>query len=114
MITYEWAMGRLFVPFQFYCIHEFLTFLLLALCIFGFYGFTLMGHSHSAFCCVYCESTDYRKPSIASTSSYKFGGEWMIKAQRGLLEQQSLEDSGIIVVKGENLTGPLNSSMYYL
>ena len=31
------------------------------------------------------------KPSIASTSS-QFGGERMIKAQRGLLERQSLED----------------------
>jgi serine/arginine repetitive matrix protein 2 len=33
------------------------------------------------------------KPSIASNSSYQFGGERMIKAQRGLLERQSLEDS---------------------
>jgi len=34
-------------------------------------------------------------PSIASTSSYQFGGdsgERMIQAQRGLLERQSLED----------------------
>ena len=33
------------------------------------------------------------KPSIASTSSYKFGGDRMIKAQRGVLERQSLEDN---------------------
>src|SRR6202044_1020447 len=33
------------------------------------------------------------KPSIASTSSYQFGGERMIKAQRGVLERQSLEDN---------------------
>jgi hypothetical protein len=31
------------------------------------------------------------KPSIASTSSYQFGGDRMIKAQRGVLERQSLE-----------------------
>ena len=34
-----------------------------------------------------------QKPSIDSTSSYQFGGECMIQAQRGLLERQSLEDS---------------------
>jgi serine/arginine repetitive matrix protein 2 len=33
------------------------------------------------------------KPSIASTSSYQFGGERIIKAQRGVLERQSLEDN---------------------
>jgi len=34
------------------------------------------------------------KASIASsTTSYQFGGDRMIKAQRGLLERQSLEDS---------------------
>ena len=43
------------------------------------------------------------KPSIASTSSYKFGGERMIKAQRGLLERQSLEDS-CLIADGEDLT----------
>jgi len=33
------------------------------------------------------------KPSIASASSFRFGDERMIKAQKGLLERQSLEDS---------------------
>ena len=33
------------------------------------------------------------KPSITSISSYQFGGKQMIKAQRGVLEQQSLEDN---------------------
>jgi serine/arginine repetitive matrix protein 2 len=33
------------------------------------------------------------KPSIASTSSYQFGGERMIDAQRGVLERRSLEDN---------------------
>ena len=32
-------------------------------------------------------------PSIDSTSSYQFGGDQMIKAQQGVLEWQSLEDS---------------------
>lgn len=40
------------------------------------------------------------KPSIAS--SYQFGGERMIKAQRGLLERQSLEDS-CLSADGEEL-----------
>lgn len=44
------------------------------------------------------------KPSIASTSSYQFGGERMIRAQRGLLERQSLEDS-CLVAEGEDLSG---------
>jgi serine/arginine repetitive matrix protein 2 len=43
------------------------------------------------------------KPSIASTSSYKFGGERMIKAQRGLLARESLEES-CLVADGESLT----------
>lgn len=43
------------------------------------------------------------KPSIASTSSYTFGGERMIKAKRGLLERQSLEDS-CLIADGEDLT----------
>ncbi|KAF8814601.1 hypothetical protein BYT27DRAFT_7249906 [Phlegmacium glaucopus] len=42
------------------------------------------------------------KPSIASTSSYQFGGDRMIKAQRGLLERQSLEDS-CLSADGEEL-----------
>ncbi|KAG5641013.1 hypothetical protein DXG03_006381 [Asterophora parasitica] len=48
------------------------------------------------------------KPSIASTSSYTFGGERMIKAQRGLLERQSLEDS-CLVASGEDMTTSLQS-----
>jgi hypothetical protein len=43
------------------------------------------------------------KPSIASTTSHTFGGERMIKAQRGLLERQSLEDS-CLIADGEDLT----------
>ena len=35
------------------------------------------------------------KTSIASASSYQFGGERMIKAQRGVLERQGLEDNGL-------------------
>ena len=42
------------------------------------------------------------QPSIASTSSYQFGGERMIKARQGLLERQSLEDSALIA-QGEDL-----------
>ena len=46
------------------------------------------------------------KPSIASTSSadFAFGGERMIKARRGLLERQSLEDS-CLIADGEDLSG---------
>ena len=36
------------------------------------------------------------KPSIASVSSTKFGGERMIQARKGLLERQSLEESCLI------------------
>ena len=36
------------------------------------------------------------QPSIASTSSFQFGGERMIKAQQGLLELRSLEDNADI------------------
>jgi serine/arginine repetitive matrix protein 2 len=43
------------------------------------------------------------KPSVASTSSFKFGGERMIKAKRGILERQSLEDS-CLIGEGEELT----------
>ena len=42
------------------------------------------------------------QPSIASTSSFQFGGERMIKARQGLLERQSLEDSALIA-QGEDL-----------
>ena len=41
------------------------------------------------------------KPSIASVSSTKFGGERMIQARKGLLERQSLEDSCLIADSGE-------------
>ncbi|KAF9560634.1 hypothetical protein CPC08DRAFT_466596 [Agrocybe pediades] len=42
------------------------------------------------------------KPSIASTSSLHFGGDRMIKAQRGLLERQSLEES-CLIADGEEM-----------
>lgn len=42
------------------------------------------------------------KPSIASTSSFKFGSERMIKAKKGLLERQSLESS-CLIAEGEDL-----------
>ncbi|KAG5650532.1 hypothetical protein H0H81_011921 [Sphagnurus paluster] len=48
------------------------------------------------------------KPSIASTSSSTFGGERMIKAKRGLLERQSLEDS-CLIADGEELSASLQS-----
>jgi serine/arginine repetitive matrix protein 2 len=41
------------------------------------------------------------KASIASTSSSKFGGERMIKARKGLLERQSLEESALMA-EGED------------
>ena len=43
------------------------------------------------------------KPSIASVTSTKFGGERMIQARKGLLERQSLEDS-CLIADGEELT----------
>ncbi|KAI0653383.1 hypothetical protein C8Q70DRAFT_1059376 [Cubamyces menziesii] len=49
------------------------------------------------------------KPSIASTSSYQFGGERMIKARQGLFERQSLEDSALIA-HGEDLLASYPSS----
>ncbi|KAH9923820.1 uncharacterized protein B0H18DRAFT_1105173 [Fomitopsis serialis] len=48
------------------------------------------------------------KPSIASTSSHQFGGERMIKARKGLLERQSLEDSALIA-QGEDVLASLRS-----
>ena len=42
------------------------------------------------------------QPSIASTSSFQFGGERMIKARQGLLERQSLEESALMA-QGEEL-----------
>ncbi|KAF8989390.1 hypothetical protein BDQ17DRAFT_1334106 [Cyathus striatus] len=43
------------------------------------------------------------KPSVASMSSFQFGGECMIKARRGLLERQSLEES-CLIAEGEDLS----------
>ncbi|KAJ3980260.1 hypothetical protein F5890DRAFT_1557848 [Lentinula detonsa] len=43
------------------------------------------------------------KASIVSTSSSKFGGERMIKATRGVLERQSLEES-CLIAEGEDLS----------
>lgn len=48
------------------------------------------------------EKVIHTQPSIASTSSYQFGGERMIKARKGLLERQSLEDSALMA-QGEEL-----------
>ena len=42
-------------------------------------------------------------PSIMSTSSSKFGGERMIKAKRGLLARESLEDN-CLSASGEDLS----------
>ena len=42
------------------------------------------------------------KPSIASVTSTGFGGERMIKARKGLLERQSLEES-CLIADGEEL-----------
>ncbi|KAF9258752.1 hypothetical protein L218DRAFT_711641 [Marasmius fiardii PR-910] len=43
------------------------------------------------------------QPSIASTSSSKFGGERMIRAKRGVYERQSLEES-VLIADGEDLS----------
>ncbi|KAG6865214.1 hypothetical protein C0991_004415 [Blastosporella zonata] len=52
------------------------------------------------------------KPSIASTSSFSFGGERMIKARHGLLERRSLEDS-CLIADGEELESSLqNDSLF--
>ncbi|KAF5312056.1 hypothetical protein D9619_003769 [Psilocybe cf. subviscida] len=50
------------------------------------------------------------KPSIASTASFQFGGDRMIKAQRGLLERQSLEESCLIADGEELAAAYLNRS----
>jgi serine/arginine repetitive matrix protein 2 len=42
------------------------------------------------------------RPSIASVTSTKFGDERMIRARKGLLERQSLEDS-CLIANGEEL-----------
>lgn len=44
------------------------------------------------------------KPSIASTSSFKFGDERMIRAKHGLLARQSLEDT-VLAAQGEDTSG---------
>ena len=49
------------------------------------------------------------QPSIASTSSFQFGGERMIKARKGLLERQSLEESALMA-QGEELLASRKSS----
>ncbi|KAK7047178.1 hypothetical protein VNI00_006844 [Paramarasmius palmivorus] len=43
------------------------------------------------------------QPSIASASSSIFGGERMIRARRGILERQSLEDS-VLIAEGEDVS----------
>ncbi|KAG7090453.1 hypothetical protein E1B28_009569 [Marasmius oreades] len=48
------------------------------------------------------------QPSIASTSSSKFGGERMIRAKRGVYERQSLEE-GALMADGEDLSFSLGS-----
>lgn len=53
------------------------------------------------------------KPSIASTSSHQFGGERMIKARKGLLERQSLEDSAIMA-QGEDLLASCECGQHYM
>ncbi|TCD61190.1 hypothetical protein EIP91_008796, partial [Steccherinum ochraceum] len=52
------------------------------------------------------------RPSIASTSSHQFGGERMIKARKGLLERQSLEDSAIMA-QGEDLLSSFRSTKVF-
>ena len=42
------------------------------------------------------------RPSIASVTSTKFGGERMIQARKGLLERQSLEEN-CLIADGEEL-----------
>lgn len=57
------------------------------------------------------------KPSIASVTSTKFGGERMIQARKGLLERQSLEES-CLIADGEELASfgmfPLKLSFHVL
>ena len=48
------------------------------------------------------------RPSIASTSSYQFGSERMIKAGQGLLQRQSLEESALMA-QGEELLASCTS-----
>lgn len=48
------------------------------------------------------------KASIVSTSSSKFGGERMIRARKGILERQSLEES-CLIAEGEDLSAACKS-----
>ncbi|KAF8629007.1 hypothetical protein AX17_005863 [Amanita inopinata Kibby_2008] len=48
------------------------------------------------------------KASISSNSPSQFGGERMVRATRGLLERQSLEDS-CLVAEGEDMSGSFHS-----
>ncbi|PIL26963.1 hypothetical protein GSI_10101 [Ganoderma sinense ZZ0214-1] len=52
------------------------------------------------------------QPSIASTSSFQFGGERMIKARQGLLERQSLEESALIA-QGEDFLDSLREHSFF-
>ncbi|KIK67170.1 hypothetical protein GYMLUDRAFT_69362 [Collybiopsis luxurians FD-317 M1] len=49
------------------------------------------------------QPTIIEKASIVSTSSSKFGGERMIRARKGILERQSLEES-CLIASGEDLS----------
>lgn len=50
------------------------------------------------------------KPSIDSTAPHKFGGEHMIRAQRGVYERRSLEDS-CLTAEGEDMSIPRRCSL---
>ena len=57
------------------------------------------------------ESIIVAKPSIASVTSTKFGGERMIRARTGLLERRSLEESCLIAA-GEELA-PFGTVLFF-
>ena len=50
------------------------------------------------------------KPSLASASSFQFVSDRMIKAQRGLLERQSLEDS-CLIADGQDIINACEHSL---
>ncbi|KAH9913689.1 uncharacterized protein BXZ73DRAFT_81864 [Epithele typhae] len=52
------------------------------------------------------------QPSIASTSSFQFGDERMIKARQGLLSRQSLEESALMA-QGEDLLASLRENSIF-
>jgi hypothetical protein len=54
-----------------------------------------------------------KKPLIASTFLYQFSGERMIKAQRGVLERQSLEDN-CLSADGEEMSSDCKTSFRFL